>query len=153
MSAFKSLYAKTTSFLPSNSITTKVKEKIKPTESHGTFDTAPTGPELFPCVDPETDGPECIQDCESCTVHYPKKFSIDTDDKLYGHVKGWSTHVVVATGKSDWVRDVADEKGSVMEGIEKSRVKASNGVSAVYACNSSFFKMGFRLLTRIDCRK
>ena len=32
---------------------------------------------------------------------------IDEEEELYGHVKGWSTHLIVATGKSDWVRDVA----------------------------------------------
>lgn len=30
---------------------------------------------------------------------------------------GWSTHLLIATGKSDWVRDIADEKGSVMEAV------------------------------------
>ena len=49
----------------------------------------------------------------------PKGFKIDESDQLYGHVNGWATHVLVATGKTDWVRNVADEKGSVMEAIEK----------------------------------
>jgi hypothetical protein len=47
------------------------------------------------------------------------KFDVDHQDELYGQVNGWATHLLVATGKSDWVRDVADEKGSVMEAIEK----------------------------------
>jgi len=84
---------------------------------------------LFQKVDPSIDGDDCDHDCESCHVKYPKGFKIDEDDKLYGHVKGWSTHILVATGKTDWVRDVADEQGSVMEAIDKkAAVKVSNGV-------------------------
>lgn len=83
---------------------------------------------LFPKVDPKVDGDDCSHDCESCEVKYPKGFKIDEDDRLYGFVKGWSTHVLVATGKTDWVRDVEDEKGSVMEAFGKSSVKPSNGV-------------------------
>lgn len=84
---------------------------------------------IFPKVDPTVDGDDCDHDCESCHVKYPKGFKIDEDDELYGHVKGWSTHILVATGKSDWVRDVADEKGSVMQAIDHGSVKPSNGVS------------------------
>ena len=36
---------------------------------------------------------------------------------------------MVATGKTDWVRDVADEKGSVMQAVGKSS-GPTNGVSA-----------------------
>jgi (2Fe-2S) ferredoxin len=62
-------------------------------------------------------------------VKYPRNFSIDEKEELYGHIKGWSTHLIVATGKTDWVRDVADEKGSIMEAVDKGKVKPSNGVS------------------------
>lgn len=86
---------------------------------------------LFPKVDPAIDGEDCEHDCSSCVVKLPKGFKIDEEDELYGFVNGWSTHILVATGKSDWVRDVADEKGSVMEAIEKKAdVKVSNGVSS-----------------------
>ncbi|KAF1984258.1 Sucraseferredoxin-like protein [Aulographum hederae CBS 113979] len=91
--------------------------------------------QLFNVTEPEVDGEECLQDCQSCTVKYPSKFSIDEDDKLYGHVKGWETHMVVATGKTDWVRDVADEKGSVMEAVDKSKIKPSNGRLMLSASN------------------
>jgi len=84
--------------------------------------------ELFPKVDPAVDGEDCDRDCDSCVVHYPRSFKIDEEDVLYGFVKGWSTHVLVATGKTDWVRDVADEKGSVMQAIGNSKVEPSNGV-------------------------
>ncbi|KAG5974790.1 hypothetical protein E4U55_008048, partial [Claviceps digitariae] len=75
--------------------------------------------ELFPKTDPATDGDECLRDCDSCSVRYPRGFKIDESDALFGQVSGWSTHVVVGTGKTDWVRDVADEKGSVMEAIAR----------------------------------
>lgn len=84
---------------------------------------------LFPKVNPAVDGEDCEHDCNSCHIKYPKGFKIEEDDNLYGHVKEWSTHVLVATGKTDWVRDVADEQGSLMEAIDKkAKVKPSNGV-------------------------
>jgi hypothetical protein len=84
---------------------------------------------LFPTVDPAIDGEDCDHGCESCAVSFPRGFKIDEGDELYGQVKGWSQHVLVATGKSDWVRDVANEKGSIMEAIEQATVKPSQGVS------------------------
>jgi hypothetical protein len=85
--------------------------------------------DLFPTTDPAIDGDDCLHDCASCSVKYPRKFEIDETEELYGHVKGFSTHLVVATGKTDWVRDVADEKGSIMEAVDKGDAKPSNGVS------------------------
>ena len=100
------------------------------------FTKAPTATVLFPPVDPTVDGDDCDHDCASCSVHYPAKFSIDEDDKLYGQVKGWSTHLVVATGKTDWVRDVADEKGSVMEAVGNYGTdKVKNGKVMLSASN------------------
>ena len=96
----------------------------------GTFTTAPKGT-LFPKVDPSVDGEDCEHDCESCTVNLPAKWSIDEEQELYGHVKGWSTHLVVATGKTDWTRDVEDEKGSVMEAVVKCGVTPTNGVGGM----------------------
>jgi len=83
--------------------------------------------DLFPVVDKAVDGEDCDRDCDSCSVQYPKGFKIDEGDELYGFVKGWSTHVLVATGKTDWVRDVADEKGSVMQAIAGAK-GPTNGV-------------------------
>ena len=84
---------------------------------------------LFPKIDPSIDGEDCEHDCESCTIKYPAKFKVEESDKLYGHVNGWATHLLVATGKTDWVRDVTDEKGSVMEAVGKFGVELANGVS------------------------
>ena len=81
-------------------------------------------------MDPAIDGEDCDHDCETCEVQYPKGFKIDEEEKLYGHVNGFATHMLVATGKTDWVKDVSDEKGSVMEAVRDCKVEPSNGVCA-----------------------
>ncbi|KAJ5595323.1 uncharacterized protein N7459_001531 [Penicillium hispanicum] len=99
------------------------------------FQSVSASDKLFTKVDPAVDGEECLHDCATCTVKYPAKFDIDLKDELYGQVKGWATHLLVATGKSDWVRDVADEQGSLMEAIEKGGVEPSNGRLKLSASN------------------
>ncbi|KAJ6160995.1 hypothetical protein N7470_004391 [Penicillium chermesinum] len=99
------------------------------------FKSVPESDRLFAKPDPAVDGEDCLHDCATCTVKYPAKFDIDMEDKLYGEVKGWATHILVATGKSDWVRDVADEAGSVMEAIEKGGLEPSNGRLKLSASN------------------
>lgn len=94
------------------------------------FAKAPLVTSLFPKTNPVVDGDDCLHDCDSCTIKYPAKFSIDEDASLYGHVDGWATHLLVATGKTDWVRDVADEKGSIMEAVDKLNSSITTGVSA-----------------------
>ncbi|GAP87015.1 putative sucrase ferredoxin domain-containing protein [Rosellinia necatrix] len=96
--------------------------------------TVPNAAELFPPTDPAVDGADCARDCESCHASYPRGFKVEADDLLYGHVKGWSTHVIVATGKTDWVRDVEDEKGSVMEAFGKT-ASPTNGRLMLSASN------------------
>ena len=100
-SALKNLYFRATTSSSSSTPT------IPPRKPDGSFSKAPTAETLFPPTNPEEDGEECLHDCASCTVQYPRKFVIDEEERLFGHVKGWSTHLVVATGRSDWVRDVA----------------------------------------------
>ncbi|KAF2153948.1 hypothetical protein K461DRAFT_277012 [Myriangium duriaei CBS 260.36] len=90
---------------------------------------------LFTKTDPEIDGEECLHDCEGCTIRYPRKWSIDEESKMYGFVDAWSTHLIVATGKADWVRDVADEKGSVMEAVENCKGQPTNGKMKLSASN------------------
>ncbi|KAG6176865.1 hypothetical protein E4U27_004752 [Claviceps purpurea] len=97
--------------------------------------TASTCTDLFPKTDPSADGDACLHDCDSCSVRYPRGFSIDEADVLYGQVKGWSTHLVIGTGKTDWTRDVADEKGSVMEAIARAKDLPTNGRLMVSASN------------------
>ncbi|KAL8626322.1 hypothetical protein Q9189_007994 [Teloschistes chrysophthalmus] len=106
-----------------------------PQEHEGGFTKAPSATTLFPQVDPTIDGEDCLHDCESCTVKYPNKFKVDEEEKLYGHVNGWATHMLVATGKTDWVRDVSDEKGSVMEAVRDCGVEPTNGKLMLSASN------------------
>ncbi|KAF2830348.1 hypothetical protein CC86DRAFT_160314 [Ophiobolus disseminans] len=115
----KNLSYKLTSALSSSEVPTLKK--------NGEFSKAIRTEQLFPTTDPTIDGDDCLHDCASCSVKYPRKFDIDETEELYGHVKGWSTHLIVATGKTDWVRDVADEKGSIMEAVDKGDVQPSNG--------------------------
>ncbi|KAL3463015.1 Sucrase/ferredoxin-like-domain-containing protein [Aspergillus heterothallicus] len=75
---------------------------------------------IFPTVDPKEDGVDCKKDCADCTIEYPAKVKVDTSRPLYGHIKEFHTHVLVATGKSDWVNKVENERGSLMEAIHDS---------------------------------
>lgn len=68
-------------------------------------------------------------------MHLPRGFKIDEDDELYGHVHGFARHLIVATGKTDWVRDVADEKGSVMEAVGKHDSSVKGGKLMLSASN------------------
>lgn len=99
-----------------------------PTRGDHGFQRAPTETALFPRVvaphgNADTDNPSgddddgCEHDCATCSIRYPRGFKIDETEHLYGHVNGWDAHLVVATGRSDWVRDVADEKGSLMMAV------------------------------------
>ncbi|KAL4782855.1 Sucrase/ferredoxin-like-domain-containing protein [Aspergillus varians] len=99
------------------------------------FVKAPLPETLFSKPDPATDGEECEHDCATCTIRYPAKFDVDQEDELYGNVNGWSTHLLVATGKTDWVRDVADEEGSVMEAVERGGILPGNGKLKLSASN------------------
>lgn len=106
------------------------------------FSKAKTESDLFTPTDPQTDGDACLHDCSTCTVEYPRKFAIDESDHLYGHVKGFSSHLIVATGKKDWVRDVMDEKGSVMEAVGRVGVDRANGKLMLSACDLPLCKDG-----------
>ncbi|RAH57255.1 hypothetical protein BO85DRAFT_398680 [Aspergillus piperis CBS 112811] len=111
------------------------KDSPKPQEENDDDNNTPSVDTLFPKTDPAIDGEGCLHDCASCTVKYPAKFDVDQEDTMYGNINGWSTHVLVATGKTDWVRDVADEEGSVMEAIEKGGLVPSNGKLKLSASN------------------
>ncbi|CAN9369737.1 unnamed protein product [Alternaria alternata] len=124
----RNLSYKLTSALSSSEVPTVNKDSDEFTKAKKTE-------ELFPTTDPAVDGDDCLHDCASCSVKYPRKFEIDETEELYGHVKGWSTHLIVATGKTDWVRDVADEKGSIMEAVDRGDAKPSNGKLMLSASN------------------
>ncbi|RAL17516.1 sucrase/ferredoxin-like domain-containing protein [Aspergillus homomorphus CBS 101889] len=127
-------------FTPSRSVTPKDNNRPQASDdavvtATEDFKQAPDADTLFPKVDPAVDGEDCLQDCASCTVKYPAKFDVDQEDNMYGNIDEWATHLLVATGKTDWVRDVADEAGSVMEAIEKGGLVPSNGKLKLSASN------------------
>ncbi|KAE8153975.1 Sucrase/ferredoxin-like-domain-containing protein [Aspergillus avenaceus] len=90
---------------------------------------------IFPTVDPKQDGPDCKMDCSDCTVQFPSKVKIETSRPLYGQVKKFHTHVLVATGKSDWAHKVESEKGSLMEAFDSSSNDSRQGRIMVSASN------------------
>ncbi|KJK62732.1 DNA replication and checkpoint protein [Aspergillus parasiticus SU-1] len=92
---------------------------------------------IFPTVDPKQDGPNCKLDCADCTVHFPSKVKVENSRVLYGHIKEFHTHVLVATGKSDWTERVENEKGSLMEAFDSSSNKSKHGRIMVSASNLS----------------
>lgn len=59
---------------------------------------------LFPKVDPQNDCPDCLKDGADCTLQFPSKVKIETSKPLYGHIKEFHAHVLVATGQTDWKR-------------------------------------------------
>ena len=125
----------TSSKMSLSSVLQKGKAFLTPRTSTDSIPRTPTF--IFPKVDPAIDGEDCDHDCETCEIQYPKGFKVDEDEKLYGRVNGFATHMLVATGKTDWVRDVSDEKGSVMEAVRDCKVEPSNGVYA----HLSFFPL------------
>ena len=83
---------------------------------------------LFPKVDPAQDGPECLRDCADCTTQFPGKVKVETSRPLYGQIKEFHSHVLIATGRSDWKEKVEQEKGSLMEAFDQPSAKSNLGV-------------------------
>lgn len=104
---------------------------------------------LFPlvtCEHDKTDADECDHDCAACPQVAPDgssgygkafdKIGVDHDGELWGGVKKYSRHVIVATGETDWIRDVDEIPGSVMEAlkerVKKGAVENRDGVNSFY---------------------
>lgn len=92
---------------------------------------------IFPRVDREVDGEDCLNDCSDCTVRCPSKVKIETSTPLYGRIKEFHTHVLVATGRTDWIEKVEQEKGSLMEAFKSEAGKSKRGVC--WYCSSSAY--------------
>lgn len=66
-----------------------------------------------------------VADCSSCgncesTEKYPSSVKIDTDIPLWGSVKPWSLQILCATGKTDWVHSVTEEKDTLAMAVDES---------------------------------
>ncbi|KAI2786508.1 hypothetical protein POX_g08894 [Penicillium oxalicum] len=90
---------------------------------------------IFPKVSTETDGPECLMDCADCTTHFPEKLKIEEYLPLYGFIKEFHSHVLIATGRSDWKEKVEQERGSLMEAFNDSSARSKRGRYMVSASN------------------
>lgn len=108
---------------------------FKPQPTSDTVQSQPESTGLFCKVNPAEDGENCFDDCASCSIKYPAKFKVDMEAKLYGEIDAWATHLLVATGKADWVKDISDEKGSLMEAIAKNCATPDNGKMKLSASN------------------
>lgn len=84
---------------------------------------------FVPRVDPTRDGADCLKDCADCTTQFPSKVKVENSRPLYGHIKAFNSHVLIATGKSDWKEKVEHEKGSLMEAFDQTSAKSTLGVS------------------------
>lgn len=98
----------------------------------------PASDYFVPKVDPTQDGPECLKDCADCTVQFPSKVKVENSRPLYGQIKEFHTHVLVATGKSDWKEKVEQEQGSLMEALDQPSAESQHGVCcfSFYSCCS-----------------
>ncbi|KAF5098824.1 hypothetical protein D0Z00_001883 [Geotrichum galactomycetum] len=78
-------------------------------------------------------------DCESCSVSekYPASLSIDTETPLWGTVKAFGTHLLCATGKTDWVHSVTDEKGTLAYALDNNSKKWKLNADAKYQISNS----------------
>ncbi|KAJ5192584.1 hypothetical protein N7449_008726 [Penicillium cf. viridicatum] len=89
---------------------------------------------VFPKVDPKEDGPECLKDCADCTIQFPSKVKVEMSRPLYGQIKEFHTHVLVATGQADWKeKHVENMTGSLMEALDEA--KSDHGRMMVSASN------------------
>lgn len=84
---------------------------------------------FVPQVDPAQDGADCLKDCADCTTQFPSKVKVENLRPLYGHIKSFNAHVLVATGQDDWKEKVEHEKGSLMEAFDQPSAKSELGVS------------------------
>ncbi|OAX85481.1 hypothetical protein ACJ72_00160 [Emergomyces africanus] len=96
-----------------------------------------TEKKLYPVVDPDLDGSDCDKDCADCTIKFPSRFKVNSDRELYGSIKPFVKHALVATGKADWAPKVENEVGSLMEAFKKGSFKPKNGRMMVSASNLS----------------
>ncbi|KAK7208320.1 Sucrase/ferredoxin-like-domain-containing protein [Myxozyma melibiosi] len=104
-----------------------VKSSIK-----ATISSDPKPEEILPVV--PSDG--CDLECATCTAKYSSSLKFDRDTPLWGSVKPWRRHILIATGKSDWAHGLGDETGSLSTKLEDWS-PSSKEVGRVIVSNSS----------------
>ena len=100
------------------------------TESQILTPATSTTPDIpFPTADLEA----CLACDSPCTpeeqVEYPHYIakSIDRELPLAGSVKPYGRHVLISTGRTDWVHSIDEEEGSVAQGIHRGLYDAEYG--------------------------
>lgn len=82
---------------------------------------APAAYDLFPAADPT-----CLECAHPCPEFPPSiQDSIDHKDVLYGTVRDYGPHILVATGKSNWPHTIEEEKGSMANALSKANEASS----------------------------
>ncbi|EIW62061.1 uncharacterized protein TRAVEDRAFT_115405 [Trametes versicolor FP-101664 SS1] len=60
----------------------------------------------------------CADPCDEGHDEYPK-FDVDRETEMLGSVKPYARQIVISTGKSDWVREVTDAKGTLAAYVDE----------------------------------
>ncbi|ODV90148.1 hypothetical protein CANCADRAFT_12865, partial [Tortispora caseinolytica NRRL Y-17796] len=75
----------------------------------------------------------CSITCEECEGKYPRLKGIDPISSLAGSAKSYDEHILIGTGKGDWIRNIDEEPGSIAHAISnwkhpsiKGDIKISN---------------------------
>jgi len=55
----------------------------------------------------------CMDPCDLGHEVYPRRFDVDMDTQMLGSVKSYHRQIIISTGKSDWDRDITDDKNSL----------------------------------------
>ncbi|KAJ6157804.1 DNA replication regulator sld2 [Penicillium chermesinum] len=63
------------------------------------------------------------------------KVKVETSLPLYGQIKEFHSHILVATGRTDWKEKVEHEKGTLMEALNQPSAKSKHGRYMVSASN------------------
>ncbi|ODQ82086.1 hypothetical protein BABINDRAFT_160282 [Babjeviella inositovora NRRL Y-12698] len=76
--------------------------------------------EIIPVVN-ESDDDTCSMDCGACTTSFPSSLKLSDEDDgntvLWRSTANYDLHCVVPTGKTDWIRDATDVRGTVKKQI------------------------------------
>ncbi|KAF4619341.1 hypothetical protein D9613_005563 [Agrocybe pediades] len=67
----------------------------------------------------------CADPCDLDHEAYPRRFDVDMDTQMLGSVKAYHRQIVISTGKSDWERDITDDKNSLAAALLEVTAPAS----------------------------
>uniref|UniRef100_A0A060TCG4 ARAD1B16346p n=1 Tax=Blastobotrys adeninivorans TaxID=409370 RepID=A0A060TCG4_BLAAD len=91
-------------------------------------------------------------DCASCSDKFPSSMTVDMETPLWGSGKDFSVQLVVATGKTDWLHDPSDEKGSVLQALSKGESDISKAAGGSVKLSASSMMPPDEYLEKGDTR-